>query len=94
MTEKEKMLSGLPYNSQDPELLERYFKACELLSKINTLNPRLIEEKAELLSELLGNKYPGVWIEFPFYCDYGENISIGKNTFVNTNCMFLDDNRI
>ncbi|ALM19880.1 maltose acetyltransferase [Nonlabens sp. MIC269] len=94
MTEKEKMLAGLPYNSRDPELLERYFKARELLSKINTLNPRLIEEKAELLNELLGNKSPGVWIESPFYCDYGENISIGKNTFVNTNCMFLDDNRI
>ncbi|ARN71086.1 maltose acetyltransferase [Nonlabens tegetincola] len=94
MTEKEKMLAGLPYNSRDTELLERYFKARELLSEINTLNPRLIEEKAELLNELLGNKSPGVWIESPFYCDYGENISIGKNTFVNTNCMFLDDNRI
>ncbi|QBA64014.1 sugar O-acetyltransferase [Muriicola soli] len=30
----------------------------------------------------------------PFYCDYGENISIGANTFVNTNCIFLDNNKI
>nr|BFF40230.1 hypothetical protein BACY1_20350 [Tenacibaculum mesophilum] len=29
-----------------------------------------------------------------FFCDYGENISIGENTFINTNCMFLDNNKI
>ena len=27
-------------------------------------------------------------------CDYGENICIGENTFINMNCIFLDDNKI
>ena len=36
----------------------------------------------------------GVWIESPFYCDYGINISIGKNTFINFNCVFIDNNKI
>ena len=36
----------------------------------------------------------GVWIEAPFYCDYGKHIHIGDNTFVNMNCIFLDDHYI
>jgi len=26
----------------------------------------------------------------PFYCDYGYNISVGRNTFMNFNCVILD----
>nr|WP_313779654.1 sugar O-acetyltransferase [Allomuricauda onchidii] len=48
----------------------------------------------QILTELFDYKGDGVWIESPFFCDYGENISIGENTFVNTNCMFLDNNKI
>ncbi|KAA3630610.1 MAG: sugar O-acetyltransferase, partial [Bacteroidetes bacterium] len=44
--------------------------------------------------ELFAHKGAGVWIETPFFCDYGENISIGENTFVNANCMFIDNNKI
>jgi maltose O-acetyltransferase len=32
----------------------------------------------------------GVWIEPPFFCDYGTQVSIGANTFVNTSGVFLD----
>ncbi|GAA0877377.1 hypothetical protein GCM10009119_03450 [Algoriphagus jejuensis] len=46
------------------------------------------------MAELLGKKGEGVWIEAPFFCDFGKNIEIGENTFVNINCMFLDDNLI
>lgn len=94
MTEKQKMLNGKAYDSRDPELLTMYHRARKLLKKYNTLDSELIAEQERILSELFGFKGPGVWIETPFFCDYGENISIGENTFVNTNCMFLDDNTI
>lgn len=94
MTEKEKMLAGEYYNSRDPELLALYHRARKLLQQYNTLNTELIEKRNDILSELLGHKGDGVWIESPFFCDYGVNISIGKNTFVNVNCMFLDNNTI
>jgi maltose O-acetyltransferase len=94
MTEKEKMLRGDPYYSRDPELLEMYHKARKLLQEYNTLDSRLIEERQGILNSLLGRVESGVWIETPFFCDYGENISIGANTFVNTNCIFLDNNTI
>lgn len=94
MTEKEKMLNGEPYNSRDPELLSMYHRARKLLQAYNNLDSELISERERILQELLGSKGDGVWIEAPFFCDYGENIHIGKNTFVNTNCMFLDNHSI
>lgn len=94
MTEKEKMLHGDHYDSRDPELIKLYHKARKLLKQYNNLNSELIAEREEVLSELFEFKGSGVWIEAPFFCDYGENISIGENTFVNTNCMFLDNNKI
>jgi len=94
VTEKEKMLNGDFYDSRDPELLKLYHTARRLLQEYNNLNSELAQERERILNELFEFKGSGVWIEAPFFCDYGQNISIGKNTFVNTNCMFLDNNKI
>jgi len=94
MTEKEKMLNSDFYNPRDPELLDVYHRARKLLNSYNTLDSKQMEQRAQILTELLAYKGTDVWIEAPFFCDYGVNISIGANTFVNTNCMFLDDNKI
>lgn len=94
MREKDKMLNGEYYDSRDSELLKMYHKARKLLKEYNNLDSELIQEREWILSELFEFKASGVWIETPFFCDYGENISIGENTFINTNCMFLDNNKI
>lgn len=93
-TEKQKMLAGEVYDPRDAELLEMYHKARKLILAYNTLDSTDVQRRHQILSDLLGYVASGVWIETPFFCDYGENISIGENTFVNTNCMFLDDNKI
>jgi maltose O-acetyltransferase len=94
MTEKQKMLKGEFYDSRDPELLKMYHRARKLLQQYNQLDSELSDERERILSDLLGSKGSGVWIEAPFFCDYGSNITIGPNTFVNTNCIFLDNNTI
>ena len=94
MTEREKLLAGEYYNSRDPELLEMYHQAKELLKQWSDLPSREGEKKYRMLQMLLGKVGKGVWIEGPFYCDYGKHISIGENTFINTNAVFLDCNRI
>ena len=94
VTEKEKMLRGETYNSRDPELIKMYHRARKFLKVYNNLDSELLQEREQILNELLEFKGTGVWIEAPFYCDYGEHISIGNNTFVNTNCIFLDNNKI
>lgn len=94
MTEREKMLAGLAYDSRDPELLEMYHQARKVIQAYNHINSRDLDGRMALLNQLLGKVAEGVWIENPFFCDYGKHIEIGANTFVNTNCIFLDDNFI
>ncbi len=94
MTEKKKLLNGDFYDSRNPELLSMYHNARKLLKEYNHLDSERTQERDRILTELFHYKGSGVWIEIPFFCDYGKNISIGENTFVNTNCMFLDNNTI
>lgn len=94
MTEKEKMLSGQPYDSRDPELIARYQQARTLLQDYAQLDSHELERRTEILRALLGRCGEGVWIEAPFYCDYGEQIFIGDRTFIHTQGIFLDSNTI
>jgi len=93
-TEKERMLAGEPYRSRDPELLALYHEARSLLAAYAAIPSTDALKWQELLSSLLGTLGRNVWIEAPFFCDYGENTLIGDNVFVNYNCVFLDSSRI
>jgi maltose O-acetyltransferase len=93
-TEKEKMLAGQPYQSRDPELLALYHHARRLLARFGNAASDDAKEKEDILRRLLGRLGTGVWIEAPFFCDYGVNIRIGDNCFINYNCVFLDSNLI
>ena len=93
-TERERMLAGEPYDSRDPALLARYRLARQLLRDLAAPNAEDHEVKNRLLTQLLGRLGRDVWIELPFFCDYGENIHLGDGVFINYNCVLLDDNRI
>jgi len=90
MTEKSKMLSGELYNPNDQVLVSERHRARLLFQKINQLNDDSKKERKKLLYELLENAGKGLWVEPPFYCDYGYNIHTGKNVFFNFNCVILD----
>lgn len=90
VTEKSKMLSGKLYNPNDKVLVEERHRARILFQKINQLSDDHKKERRKLLYELLENAGKGLWIEPPFYCDYGYNIHTGKNVFFNFNCVILD----
>ncbi len=94
MSEKEKMLAGLHYNSRDTELLERYYLVRKLLLKLNNSSLIDSDQRNELFTSLLGKIGDNVWIETPFFCDYGEHIYIDEGTFINVNAIFLDNNII
>lgn len=94
MSEKEKMLRGEYYNSRDRELISDYHRAKDLVQEYNSSNSKDLQRRKSLLNDLFHVVGKGVWIEAPFYCDYGDNISIGENTFINFNSVFIDDNKI
>ena len=53
------------------------------------------EEVTRLFSKLIGKPVgEGFCLFPPFYTDYGQNITIGKNVFLNTSCHFQDQGGI
>jgi maltose O-acetyltransferase len=88
------MLSGEAYNTRDPTLLATAHRARTLLAEFSALPSTDGEGRHRILSKLLGGLGRGVWIEPPFFCDYGENIYIGADSFINVNCVFLDSAEI
>ncbi len=56
---------------------------------------RTPEELRELFSELIGQKVDDNFGIFPpFNADYGQNIKVGKNVFINSGCCFQDQGGI
>lgn len=89
-SEKEKMLSGELYDALDPQLSEERLKARLLLKKLNDTAEDETEERSLVLAELLPGAGKDLWIQPPFYCDYGYNIKLGDRVFFNFNCVILD----
>lgn len=89
-TEREKMLAGELYNPLDGELSEARAKARLLFRALNRLDEGQADEKARILKELLPGAGKDLWLEPPFYCDYGSHIKMGDKVFINFNCVILD----
>lgn len=90
MTEWEKLQRGLPYDDFDKELFERRVRAKNIFKKYNRTNDDQIAERTEYLRELFAKIGENVWIEPDFRCEYGSNIRIGDNTYINFGCIILD----
>jgi maltose O-acetyltransferase len=89
-TEKKKMLAGELYNALDEQLSEERLMARLLIKALNDTREDQPGERNRILKELLPNAGEGLWLQPPFYCDYGYNITLGKNVFFNFNCVILD----
>lgn len=95
MTEKERMLNGMLYKSlSDPELKELKKQKDIICSKFNDEANTDVSAKQALLKKLFKNTGENFYIEPPFHCDYGCNISVENNFYANFDCIFLDVNEI
>ncbi len=91
MTEYEKMISGELYNASDAELVRMRKKARDLLNKLNSSVQDIKNgDRLALCKKLFGKVGSGLWLQPPFYCDYGKNIELGENVYLNFNCILLD----
>ena len=89
-TEKNKMLAGELYRAGDRELLVERRRAQEVLAQYNETPDDGKDLRNALLRDFLGAVGEGTVVLPTFTCDYGYNISLGRNVFINHHCTFLD----
>lgn len=95
MTEKEKMLKGMIYNANyDKELIKERFNAKDKCYEYNSVKPSNIKKREKILKKTIGEYKNNLYIEPPFYCDYGYNISIGENFYANHGLVILDAGKV
>jgi maltose O-acetyltransferase len=84
------MLAGQMYDSLDPELVAARERARDLCQQLNATRESEQLERRRILRDLLGTGGDTVWMQPPFFCDYGANIELGHRVFFNFNCIVLD----
>lgn len=89
-SERDKMLAGELYDALDPDLVALRERVRDLCWDLNASRDRDQELRRRLLQELFGKGGDTVWMQPPFYCDYGSNIELGERVFFNFNCVILD----
>ncbi|RYE47761.1 MAG: sugar O-acetyltransferase, partial [Sphingobacteriales bacterium] len=85
----ERLLAGETISANDPQigrLREEAYVVKELLVQMN--NSSDPTEITGILSKILGREVQDVALFTPIHINYGKHITIGKNVFVNFDCVF------
>ena len=95
MKEWEKAQAGYLYDANyDKEIVEDRIRCADLCYEFNQCKPSDIEKQNSIIKKIIGNIEGDFVITQPFYCDYGKNISVGKNFYINHNCTILDGAKV
>ena len=60
------------------------------IEKFNQTSIANVQSRTKLLKSLFGSTGKNIYIESMFNCDYGSNIHVGENFYVNFSCVILD----
>jgi maltose O-acetyltransferase len=93
-TNRELMLAGELYDPLDPELADLRRRARDLCFDLNRTRDGEEATRRPILLELFAAGGDSVYLEPPFYCDYGVHIELGERVFLNFNCVILDVCRV
>lgn len=89
-SEREKMLAGELYDPLDPELVQARQRAHDLCYSLNATRDADPDARRRILCQLFAVRGDSVWVQPPFFCDFGANIELGKRVYFNFNCVVLD----
>ena len=89
-TELEKMVAGELYDPMDTELVAMRRRARDLCQALNATAESAVDERRCIVQTLFAAGGDTVWMQPPFFCDYGSNIELGERVFFNFNCVVLD----
>jgi len=88
------MLAGQLYDPFDAELVAARERARDLCQALNATREGEQHERRRILTALFGRGGESVWMQPPFFCDYGSEIELGERVFFNFNCIVLDVCRV
>ena len=95
MKEWEKAQAGYLYDANyDEEIVKQRTECADLCYEFNTCRPSETDRQNEILHKMLGHIEGDLVVTAPFYCDYGSNISVGRNFYTNHNVTILDGARV
>jgi maltose O-acetyltransferase len=91
LSNKQKMIQGLPYNPYDRELVDARTRKHKILKEYNASSDDDAANRTRILKSLFSpESSEKVFIEPNFRCDYGFNITFGENGYMNFDCCILD----
>ncbi len=87
---RERMLAGDWYVSDDPESWDQFKRAVRLQTRYTAAYAEDPDAARPILEELLGHLGEEAHVRPPLFVDYGSYISVGARTFINYNLTALD----
>ncbi len=93
MTSRERREQELLFVADDRDW-EEMKRARRLTQQLNTADRSDFEKLRSIVNELFGKSDETTFVNPPFYCDYGSNIEVGKNCFINYHCVILDNAKV
>jgi len=91
LSNEDRMLQGYPYNPLDPLLVNARLRCRKLIREFNAIDDTEEEKRGAVLDQLF-NPASGKkkFVEPTFRCDYGRNITVGENFYMNFDCCIVD----
>ncbi len=91
MSIRDEMMSGRLYDASNGELLDELLRSQQMCQDYNALKVTDLEGRTALLRQLIGKAGRNFIVNQPFFCDYGSNIEVGDNVFINAYCVTPED---
>ena len=92
--QKARILSGKMYNDLTQELVDARKRAVDLTDAYNASYGESPEVREAILRKLVKHAEEGAFFEPGFRCEFGFNITLGKNFYANFGCLMLDPGEI
>ena len=90
MTQKERMVAGLPYKAWLDGLEEERIECKRKIYEYNLTLPTEKDLITKRIKAIFGKTGENIVVEAPLHCDYGWNIEVGENFYANYNLTILD----
>ena len=88
MPEWQKLQAGEIYNDFDQDLFNRRIEAKQLFRAYNRTEDNEVEKRKEIMQKLFKSVGKNVWIEPDFRCEFGKNITIGSDVYINLAVLY------